>query len=689
VSDRTFYFVAADLQRQETPITVTFSRDVRGIAVPELGIPDLGALQGQFPRDEDVTTLLLKLDHALGANHRLSSRVNFTRNKGTNMAGGPLILSRATSNLESFTNQGFSTVQSLTSSFGPRLFSESKFQFSREDRPRSAQGAGPQIQINDTGTFGGSNVLPTTQDMYRYQLSENVNYVRGRHTYKFGADYNAFNMRNNSFALALFGAYTFPTLESFRLRQPSLYSQNFGLGGSTAEEAALLKSFWQHEVSIYVQDQVRPTDRLTIGYGIRYDAQFNPTPLAPTAGVQVPVGAPRRNGNSIEVDFAPVPQDVPDDTNNWAPRGDIVYDLDGTGATLLKAAVGLYYGRTPMIYFPVRGSGVNNTTIFAPPAVFGVTFPNVLPSTITPGSALERLIPRPAIQYVDPDFQNPRVLQVNVSATRRLANDWFAEVSYLFSDSRNMRIGGFRSTFWDRNLNPPTQFDQFGRGINILASGRPDATITQANAMASLGRARYNALVLDVRKNLSRNWQVYASYTLAKSEGNGSTERDTEALLGPSDPFDLDADYGINELDVRHSFKSYLYVTIPYDIVLSSTWTATSGLAFPVYSPTDINGDGVNNGGLQPDRPVIDGELQPRFPFHQPKTFNWDFRAAKQFRFTNLGSVQLIAEIFNVLGSENLFSDPRTSAIVDRPNFRQLNRTLGPRIAQLGVRFDF
>ena len=108
------------------------------------------------------------------ANHRLSVRTNFTRNQADNAAAGSLILSRATSNLESFHNQGMSTVASMSSSLGPRLFLEGKFQVSGETRPRERQAATPQVQISDTGTFGGSASLPSTQDMYRYQASENI-----------------------------------------------------------------------------------------------------------------------------------------------------------------------------------------------------------------------------------------------------------------------------------------------------------------------------------------------------------------------------------------------------------------------------------------------------------------------------------------------------------------------------------
>jgi hypothetical protein len=594
-----------------------------------------------------------------------------------------LILSRATSNLESFRNQGISMVASLSSSIGPRLFLESKVQIAGETRPRSPQGAGPQFQISDTGTFNGSSSLPSTQEMYRYQASETIGMLRGAHSFKVGADYNAFNMRNNSFAQALNGAYTFPTLEAFLQRQPSQYSQNFGLNGSTALEAALLDSFWQREAAVYIQDQLRPSSRLSIDVGLRWDAQWNPQPQAGIAGVRVPVGPPS------QLTFAPVPQGIPDDTMQWGPRGAVAYDLTGDGTTLVKGSAGLYYGRTPMIYFPLRGAGISNTTLVAPPARFGVTFPAVLPSELTAGSPLAALLGPPAIQYVDPDFRNPRVLQINASISRPLAGGTSIEAGYMLSESRNLRVGGFRSTLWNRNLAAPTEFDAFGRGINLAAAPRPDTTITQANALTSFGRGRYQALLVTLRRPLQDRWQFYASYTLAKSEGNASTERDTEALLGPSDPFNPDADYGINELDERHQFKSYLVVALPFDVSLASTWSAGSGLAFPVYSPTDLNGDGVTNSGLHPDRPVVDGRLLPRFPYHQPTYLTWDLRIAKGFPIPNAGRAQLVVDVFNVLNNDNTYADPRTQAILGRPNFRVNNQTLGPRLAQLGVRVEW
>ncbi len=555
VTDRTFYFGAADIQRQSTPITVKFARPVAGVAVPELGIPDLGALEGQYPREENVTAILAKVDHMITSGHRLSVRGSFSRSDGNNIAGGGALLSQAPSNLETFRNQGLSIMASLSGSVGTRLFLETKVQTSRETRPREAQSNGPQVQISDTGTFGGALFLPSTQDMYRYQVFQNVAYARRKHDIKFGADYNAFNMRNNSFALGLNGGYVFPTLEAFIARQPLLYAQNFGLNGYTAHEAALLDSFWQHEAAFYVLDRLRPTARLTIGLGLRYDLQINPQPQAGIAGSQVPVGLPVVSSHEVRLTYAPVPQGIPHDRNNWSPRTDIAYQLADDGSAMVKGSAGVYYGRTPMIYFPLRGAGVSNTTLFAPAARFGVTFPEVLPPAIEPGSALASLVGPPAISYVDPAFGNPRVLQLTASVTKRVA-DLTLEIGYILNESRNLRVGGFRSTLWDRNLAAPTRFDEFGRGVGVLAAGRPDPTIAQANALASVGRGRYQGLLVSVAKPMANRWQVYGSYTFARSTGDASTERDTEALFGPSDPFDPSADDGINELDERHQLKS-------------------------------------------------------------------------------------------------------------------------------------
>jgi len=64
-------------------------------------------------------------------------------------------------------------------------------------------------------------------------------------------------------------------------------------------------------------------------------------------------------------------------------------------------------------------------------------------------------------------------------------------------------------------------------------------------------------------------------------------------------------------------------------------------------------------------------------------------RAAKGVMLQTKARVQLFLEVFNLLNAGNTYADPRTQAILGSPNFRVKNQTLGPRLAQLGIRIDF
>ena len=417
--------------------------------------------------------------------------------------------------------------------------------------------------------------------------------------------------------------------------------------------------------------------------------QINPQPQAGIAGVQVPVGMPVIAGNQVQLTYAPVPQGIPHDRNNWGPRTDVAYQLPGDGLTMVKGSAGLYYGRTPMIYFPLRGAGVSNTTLFAPASRFGVTFPEVLPSAIAPGSALATLVGPPAILVC-----RSRVRESTRASAHRLSDQ---------ARGRHVARGRLhpqrvpepsRRRISIHVVGPQPGSAHAVRSSSVVGStsSRPAARtprlLRRTRSPASVGAA-IRLSWSPLSKPMSNRWQFYGNYTLAKSTGNGSTERDTEAAFGPSDPFNPGADFGINELDERHQVKSYLVLALPRDITLASTWSAGSGLAFPVYSSTDLNGDGVTNDGLHPDRPVVDGQLLPRFPYHQPAWAMWDFRVAKGVTLAARARMQFMFEVFNLLNTGNTYADARTQAILGSPNFRVHNRTLGPRLAQLGVRFDF
>jgi hypothetical protein len=111
--------------------------------------------------------------------------------------------------------------------------------------------------------------------------------------------------------------------------------------------------------------------------------------------------------------------------------------------------------------------------------------------------------------------------------------------------------------------------------------------------------------------------------------------------------------------------------TLPWGFTWSNNFIAHSGLAYPAYIATDINGDGVSNQGFGTnDRPAVQigsGKpfLLPDYPGREPDYFGWDMRIAKDLNFREHYQLRFSADLFNVSNRGNLYSNPDHSAFVD------------------------
>jgi hypothetical protein len=73
----------------------------------------------------------------------------------------------------------------------------------------------------------------------------------------------------------------------------------------------------------------------------------------------------------------------------------------------------------------------------------------------------------------------------------------------------------------------------------------------------------------------------------------------------------------------------------------------------------------VGNSGFSNDRPVVGGtSLLERYPERQPSFYQLDLRLSKEFKMGSRSSIELLAEFFNVLNSDNLYSNPNVSSVV-------------------------
>ena len=338
VQDRTFFFSALEVQEADKPVQVLYSaldnQDLRGTTVAN-------ALLSAAPEEEilaisDSFSSINRIDHQINPSNRLLGRFDYTVTRANNNPGsnyqttGPSIESltnRGASGQTVLENTNYTAMGQLTSFLSPSAANELRFQFARESRPRSTTGTGPEVTIWNAqelvGYYGpqasglGFGNLGFSSSDNRIQLVNNFSMSLGNHFLKSGFDYSKIsgNIVFNPGSNAL---YLFDSLENYIARRPSQYQQFVGTGQIDMTTNLL---------ALYVQDEWRLTPHLTLTPGFRYEAQFNPDYLDPTA----PAGR------------VPMATSIPDDATMFAPRLGLAWGLDEDNKTVLRAGGGLFY----------------------------------------------------------------------------------------------------------------------------------------------------------------------------------------------------------------------------------------------------------------------------------------------------------------------------------------------------------
>ena len=693
--DKAFLFFAVDFQDADGPITTQFSRDVKGVSIPEFGIKDMRNLEGQTPQKQDLQTFFGRVDFDIGKTHRLTVRANYSKNNTNSFTGGrgQSVVNASPDNFENFSNSALSIVTSVTSVISTNKFNEFKYHFVFEDRPRNARSNNPEHQIADTGSFGRRFFLPLTGDTIRHQLTNSFSYLVGNHDVKLGVDWNSVQLTNNSFIGFAAGTYFFNTLEDLQSRTPAGMAQRFFINGFTPE-THVTNNYWTHELGLFIQDRWQVWSNLTVSYGLRFEAQYNSDPKFPILGSDgKPAGAVRRPGSMT---LQPVPQSIANDTNNWGPRLGVSWDPTEEGRTVVRGSVGLYYGRTAQIFMPTGGANFQSATafLFPPP----LPYPELFPSIVPPGKEPPVDLPAGSISFVDENFNNPRVLVLNAGVEHEILKGLVLGLDLVYSHTANARVGGFLP--FDMNTFPPTGTDEFKRPIGVDSGftdsdsdgkifRRQNAKLGAANILSSIGKARYKSVTLSGRKSFFEGTQFQGFYTWSRDKSNADTERDVGVFLGPSSPFlpSIQKDFGIDERDISHRFIFQGTTELPFNLLLSGIVNLRSGRSAPGYTFNDVNGDNATGTvGNHFDRPVLEGQLLPRFAFRQPNFYSVDMRFMWTGEFEK-NNLDILFEIFNLLNNSNFES---TIFNVQAVNFLDHNTFVGTqRTAQIGIKWRF
>lgn len=707
VKDKLFFFFSYDQQKRTFPALSRFSsltylngvnRTVllaRGLTNTQIDstLQFLTSLTGETPRRADQTLILPKVDWQINDSNTFTASYNRLRFKS------PSGLQTQATNTVARRSYGddFVNVDNLNlrlqTTLSPTLLNEARFQYSRDyefafsqeplpGEPLTAttsQGPRPpQVALTNGVTFGTTSNFERNRYPFekRVQFADTVTWTAGRHTFKFGGDFNHVNDDIQNLTTEA-GSYTYGTINDFILDYVNItsplpattqcittttrfvgrcysgnYVQGVGIPGI---------SFSTNEYSFFFQDDFRVSSRLTLNLGLRYEYQQLPDAILPNSSTTT---IPNDNRTLAEATST-----LPSDKNNFGPRFGFAYDVTGDGKNSLRGGFGVYYGR-------ILGGHIWNNLLrtgnprgqgqvsIAPSATSPV-FPSVLQNN-------NQTLAAATIQFFQSDFQAPTIYQYDLVFERQIAKNTVVSASYLGSKGRNL------ATFVDVNLAPTgasTTFTVYGGGFDGQTFSLPQ--FTRANtALPSLLReenairTEYNALVLQANRRFTNGLQFQASYTLAKSTDNGQNSLITTSIFNqPLNVFDRSLDEGPSNFDVRHKFVvSAVYAPELYKgdsnsfyNYLLNGWSIApiyvfySGIPFSGTTGTSLNGTNGSN----------------RFPLvgrnsnRNPNLWNVDLRISKRFRFAERYNLEFLAEGFNI------FNRTQVSGL----NFTQFTRS--------------
>jgi hypothetical protein len=308
-----------------------------------------------FPISEDTTFASARLDHMITEGNQLTMRFGYNPSDITgiqvesqNQALGQNDFSRT--GIQTLRDSSF--VTTLHSTLSNTMVNEARFNFGQRRATFTSQnGQGTAYNISGVAFIGRELFSPVIRTENRYAYTDNLSWVAGNHTMKFGGDANFISVSAlfelNFAGLFNFGGLSANTLAAFPGSAPAFTPvQQYGLGfpGNFVQGFGNPNSKLKNKpFAAFAQDSWKVRPNFTLNYGVRYDYELTDRLAVqdfvdPLSGVAVPATATLGFYNAFHIQ-----QGFPRDKNNVAPRIGMAWDLQNNGKTVLRAAYGLFY----------------------------------------------------------------------------------------------------------------------------------------------------------------------------------------------------------------------------------------------------------------------------------------------------------------------------------------------------------
>jgi hypothetical protein len=438
--------------------------------------------------------------------------------------------------------------------------------------------------------------------------------------------------------------------------------------------------------------------RVTLDLGVRYDRQGGQALAASNkANAAFPTLVPG-------IEFAGY--DAPFTWSDVSPRVGMTYGLGASNKTILRAsfsrnagqlsAVGTYIGyanpssAAGYVEYPwvdANGDHLAQTSevqVNLPLLASGNGFNTSNPTSV--GSA----------NRIDPDFKAPTSMGIIIGVDHELVADLGVAVNYTRTRVTNHPMTPFidlTTADWAPGT-PVTGTTTDGVAYNI-PTFVPDAT-----KVAAVGGGRFltnfddysttfDGVEMSMTKRMSNRWMARVAaawnnprehYDMAVpvNDNGNPTRSDTFPLTsgGQWAPRSGGSGSGDVFINQRWNFNANGAYQAAWGIEFAGNLFGKQGTPYPYFRNAALGREGNV-------RILLNEELDSiRFA----NLWNLDLRASKSVKFGARGSVQLIADLFNVMNSATEITRERNAAAT---TFRVLGSNLSPRILRFGARLSF
>jgi Carboxypeptidase regulatory-like domain len=499
------------------------------------------------------------------------------------------------------TEENSAYLLNLSHVFSPSLLTNTKLSFSRLNTFNSFNTALQNVptlfvsanaQIPGTGTFinlpgfydtnPANGGLPFGGPQDGVQINQDLNWLKGKHSFQFGTqimyiqDNNAYGAYaqageqlgiNRSAGLQSFltgNLYEFeaavnPAGALPCVRDPYTLALTQTAGCSVnlpAGSPSFARSNRYHDWAVYGQDSFRVTPKFTFNYGVRYEyygVQHNNNKNLDSNyyyGTGSTFQTQIRNGQVFTTPNSPIKELWQPQYGTVSPRIGFAYDLFGNGRTSIRGGYGISYER--------NFGNVTFNVIQNPPnyAVIVINNTPVTNSNAGPLAGSSGAVPLPptSLRNVAQNIRTSQTqfwsaaLEHQLTPTTVVSFQYAAARGIHLYDIKNINGLGSGNVF----EGDPTQDAAGNQGLTRL-----NPQYSNINNRGSGGDSYYQAGNIQFQTtNLHRTGlSLVANYTFAHQLDDLSTtfsETNNAFNLGYTDPFNPAMDRGNGDLDIRH-----------------------------------------------------------------------------------------------------------------------------------------